>query len=287
MERFREFLRKYLDSPFVAVFGALTIITTLWGVVSVYKDTSEWGGSRLGALILATLLGLPALFVFASYLIPSVRREYALPLNAKYIFTEINRTWEIDQAGNGVLGNDKTYLFFGEPQDTDLYDAVMSSHNVELEDLHYQSTDSAPRDYQQVSDTMKRIYWRPKVGELKVGTPYTHNLKSSFPYLDKDPPEFKIMTIVAPVFTLKFAVSVKSEIPIKQVVVFKERAFQKFKNVDRIARRGKSIKRRMAPLPSEVDANNLTWGVDKLPASTVYYMILYFNVSESPPEPGP
>ena len=277
MDSFYEFVKKYLDSPFVAIFGALTILTTVWGVVSVYKDISEWGGSRLGASIVAGFLGLLALFVFISYLLPSVRRQYALPFNARYIFTEINRLWEIDPAGNGVMTNDKTYLFFSEAKDADLHDTVMGSHRLSLGDISYQSTNSTQQDYEQISDIMQRIYWKPNEGEIKVGTPYTHNSKSNFPYLDEGLPTYKVMTIVVPVFTLKFKVAVKSQIPIQQAVAFKERTFQKFKDADGIARRGKRVKRTMAPIPSIEDKNNLTWTIDNLPTSTVYYLILYFK----------
>lgn len=277
MDRFNEFLQKYLASPFVTIFGALTIVTTFWGIVSVYKDISEWGGSRLGASIVAVFLGLLTLFVFISYLIPSVRRQYALPFDARYIFTEINRLWEIDKAGNGVMTNDKTYLFFDKPQDADLHDTVMGSNKLNLGDINYQSTNSSQQDYEQISDIMQRIYWKPTDGEIKVGTPYIHNAKSNFPYLDEVQPTYKIMTIVVPVFTLKFKVAVRSQIPIKQAVAFKERTFQKFKDADRIARRGKKVRRTMAPIPSVEDKNNLTWTIDNLPTSTVYYLILYFN----------
>ena len=277
MVRFNELVKKYFDSPFVAVFGALTIVTTFWGVVSIYKDISEWGGSRLGALIVAGFAGLLVLFVFSSYLLPSVHRQYAIPFNARYIFTEINRIWEIDAAGNGVMTNDKTYLFFDKPNDADLHDTVMGSAKLDLGDINYRSNDSTQQDYEQISDIMQRIYWKPKQGEIVVGTPYVHNVKSNFPYLDKNIPEYKIMTIVTPVFTLKFNVSVKSQLPIKQVVAFKERTFQKFKDADGIARRGKSIKRTMAPLPSMTNSQDVTWTIDNLPGGTVYYLILYFN----------
>jgi hypothetical protein len=46
--RFRELIPKYLDSPLMTVFSVLTVITTLWGVVSVYKDLAVWGGSKVG-----------------------------------------------------------------------------------------------------------------------------------------------------------------------------------------------------------------------------------------------
>lgn len=277
MDRFNELIKKYFDSPLVAVFGALTIVTTFWGIVSIYKDISEWGGSRLGALIVAGFAGLLVLFVFASYLLPSVHRQYAIAFNARYIFTEINRTWEIDSAGNGVMNNDKTYLFFDKPDKDDLHDTVLGSEKLNLGDINYQSTDSTQQDYEQMSDIMQRIYWKPKQGEIAVGTPYMHNVKSNFPYLDKNLPEYKIMTIVAPVFTLKFKVTVKSQLPIKEVVAFKERTFQKFKDADGIARRGKRIRRTMAPLPSVTNSHDVTWAIDNLPGSTVYYLILYFN----------
>lgn len=277
MDRLHEFFKKYADSPFVAVFGVLTVLTTFWGVVSIYKDVAEWGGSRAGAFVVAAVLGMLVLFVFASYLIPSVRRQYAIPFSAKYIFTEIKRTWEIDRAGNAAISTDKTYLFFDEPQDEDLHDIVLGSLNLKLEDINYKSGDSVPYDYEQVKDYMQRIYWKPKSGTISVGVPYRHNVQSKFPFPGERLPQYKVMTIVAPVSTLKVEITVKCEIPILQVVAFRERRFQKFKDVDGIARRGKSIRRTMAPLPVITDSHNLTWSIDKLPASTIYYLILYFN----------
>jgi hypothetical protein len=91
------------------------------------------------------------------------------------------------------------------------------------------------------------------------------------------------MTVVAPVFTLQFNLIVKSEMPIESVVAFKESRFQKFKDADGIARRGKNVKRTMAPPPTQIDKHKVTWTLDNLQASAVYYTILYFAEDNSPP----
>jgi hypothetical protein len=277
MEKLSEYLRKYSESPFVAVFGFLTVMTTFWGLVSIYRDISSWGGSRLGGVIVAVLLGFLALFVFVALFMPSLKRQYAFPSHARYLLTEIDRKWEIDPLGNGVMINDKTYLFFRPPQDEDLQDRIMGSEALSLSDIKYCSTDSTALDYEQVDEVTQRIRWKPKGPGITVGTPYRHNVKSDFPYPGSKPPTFKIMTIIAPVFTISFKVAVESEIPIKEAVAYKEGRYHKFKDADGIARRGKSIKRTQAPLPSLINEHQLTLEMDHLMEQTVYYLVLYFQ----------
>ncbi|HYO63410.1 MAG TPA: hypothetical protein VER08_07115 [Pyrinomonadaceae bacterium] len=271
------FLGRYLDSPFAAVFGVLAILTTLWGMVAIYKDLAEFSDSRTAATVVAGILILLVLFVFISLMVPTMRREYRFPTDARYIFTEINRVWEIDEKGNGVVTSEKTYLFFAEPQDADLHDTVMASLKPDRDDIEYQSEDATPQDHEQVSDVMQRIYWKPKRGEVEVGIPYTHHLKSNFPFEESNLPKYKIMTIAAPVLTVRFNLTVKSRIPIQEVVIFKESSFQRFGDAAKIARRGKRVRRTMAPPPQLVDAHSFTWGVNDLHARAVYYVILYYD----------
>jgi hypothetical protein len=229
------------------------------------------------ASVIAAILSLLILFVFAAYLIPSVRRQYALPFNARYILPEVSRVWEIDEQGNGILSDRRVYLFFAEPTEDDLHDTPMGSRKLNLKDLKYESPDSVPKDYQPLDESMQRIYWTPQNGDIKIGVPYVHEVKSNFPYEGKELPKYKIMTLVTSTHTVKFNLSVKSRIPINEVVVFKERRFQKFKDSDGIARRGKNIGRTMAPLPRKIDNSNLTWTIENVPPQAIYYVILYFN----------
>lgn len=275
--RVNRFLSKYLESPFAAVFGVLTILTTLWGVVAIYKDLAEFGDSKTAARVVAGILILLVLFVFVSFMVPTMRREYRFPTDARYIFTEITRLWEIDEKGNAVVTSDKTYLFFAEPQDTDLHDTVMASLKPDREEIEYQSDDATPQNHELVTDVMQRIYWKPKRGSIEVGVPYKHHLKSNFPFEGNTFPKYKLMTVAAPVLTVRFKLTVKSSAPIQDVVIFKESGFQKFGEADKIARRGKEVRRTLAPPPQITDAHNLTWIVDDLHARAVYYVILYYD----------
>lgn len=271
-----EFLDHYSNSPFATVFGIATAITTVWGVVSVYRDLVQWLGSHFAALLIAGFLGVLVLFVIVSFILPSVRRQYALPLTARFICPEIKRTWEIDSVGNGVMTNLKTYFFYEDPHEEDLIDTVMGSQELTYLELNYQSNDSVPVNHEQANTVMQRIYWKPKVGEVKIGVPYTHHVKSDFPYHGTSPPKSKIMTIIVPVLTLRFELVVKSEIPVQRAVVYKGARWQRFKDHDGIALRGQRVKKTQAPLPALPDKSNLTWAMDKLPGKTVYYLVLYY-----------
>lgn len=275
--RVNQFLSRYLESPVAAVFGVLTILTTLWGVVAIYKDLAEFTDSRTAATVVAGIIGVFVLFVFISLMIPTMRREYRFPTDARFIFTEINRLWEIDEKGGGVVTSDKTYLFFAEPQDADLHDTVMASLKPDRDDIEYESEDATPQDHEQVTDVMHRIYWKPKNGGVEVGVPYKHHLKNNFPFEEKNFPQYKIMTVAAPVLTVRFNLKVRSCAPIQDVVIFKESGYQKFDAADEIARRGKKVRRTMAPPPNIIDAHSLTWSVSDLQARAVYYVILYYN----------
>jgi hypothetical protein len=270
-------LQNFIESPLASVFGVITILTTLWGVVSIYKDVATWGGSRIAAFMIAILLGLLVIFVFVCFLRPSVHRQFYLPFGERYIFTKIEKTWEVDVSGVGFTTVEKTYVFFSKPEDSDLSDTIMGSHNLSLYELGYESGDSDVWDVEKIKENTQRIFWKPKTGKIEIGTPYTHRMKTRLPNPEGEVPAFIYTAVVAPVFILHFRLSLKSNIPIVQGIVYQPSQFQKFTNADEIARKGESIKRRKAPLPTVIDQNNLTWAVDNISAGMVYYIVLYFK----------
>jgi hypothetical protein len=279
VNKFHALIHKLTESPLAGVFSIITVIVTLWGVVSIYKDLASWAGSKSAAFVIAILLGLLVLFVLASLLIPSVYRQYSLPFGERYILLETHRKCDLDETGNAIISSARTYLFFAEPNEIDLSDTVFAAGDTQIDDLAYNSSDSIRVDYEQISDNIRRIFWRPKGDEIKIGSPYTHHVRTSFPNTRQQQPPHTVMPIVATVFTLHYSLEVNSKIPIEDALVYRGSKFQKFKDEDEIARRGKTIRRRGAPLPNIIDAYNITWEVSNIPAGTTYYVVLYFNNS--------
>jgi len=277
--KFQALIHKSAESPFAAVFSIITVIVTVWGLVSIYRDVVLWAGSKAGAFAIAVLLGCFVFVFLASFLLPNLHRQYSLPFGERFILIEARSNRNLDESGSADVSSTRTYLFFAEPNEVDLSDTVFAAGDAEIDELSYESSDSTRVDYEQVSDNIGRIFWRPKGEGIKIGSPYTHHVRTKFPHTGQQLPSHTVMPIVITAFTLHYSLEVNSKIPFNYAVVYRGSKFQKFKDEDEIARSGKTIKRRRAPLPNITDAQKLTWEVSNIPAGTTYYVVLYFNIT--------
>lgn len=275
-ETFKEYVEKYLESPVSAVIGVLAIISTLWGIVAIYNDVHAWLGSRIAGSVIAGLIGLCITPLAASALIPSFRRQYAFPTAKRFIFTEISLIWEIDAAYNATITNRKTYLFTDDPESIDLTDRAFCSETIDYKTMLYQSDDSYVTNQEKIKENLQRVFWQPKNGEVKIGIPYTHHVRSSFPFREGESQDWKGLAIAIPVRTLRVQVSVESKIPVRHAVVYKSRMFQRIRDDEEIAARGRKVKNPMAPPPTTINEYKLSWSMEKANPGSTYYFVIYF-----------
>jgi hypothetical protein len=156
----RERFDAVIDSPLASVFGLITILTTLWGLLSIYKDLAGALGSKAAAIGLTCFALLSVVVIVISFLLR--RGRFNLPLGNRYIFINVKNNWSIDNDGNGMIELEKTYLFFEQPDETDLSDIALGSTPLELADLKFESSDAEPTNYEAIDENTHRIYWKPK-----------------------------------------------------------------------------------------------------------------------------
>lgn len=277
--KFNEEINRLMNNPVIFIFGTVTVLTTLWGLIAIFKDIKEFAGTQIASVVIISLVLIFILPVFTVFFIKLWNWSFFIPLqeNDRYLYTEIKRKWMIDRTGDAKIEQEKTYLFVKPPEEEDLADIVFSSEPLELEDLNQDPLlDAHFSDHLEIAKGIHKVFWKPKTGQIKIAKPYKHTTKVSLPI--SDIPEYKCMTIPFNVYAIKFQLDTESMIPFEKLVIFKGSRFFRFKKVDKIARRGRNIRQTKAPLPIITNNNkNFSWNVQDIKPGTTFFVVMYFK----------
>lgn len=268
---------RFLKRPLLLSSAVFTTVTSLWGIVSIFKDIKEVLGESIALYLIVGLITaclLPALIAFF-YTVWKWWFFLPIDITNRYLHLEIARTWEIAERGSARVVQEKSLLFFYPPEKEDLFDMIFSSEPLRLDELNQRSEDCKYVDHHEVSKGVHRVYWQPKKGEVLVGKPYKHKTETHFPF-DKVP-TYKCMTLPFAASTLSFKLNGVSEIPISKIVAFKgTSSFRVSHSAERLAKRGNRVKRTRAPLARLIDQNHFTWEVRNVSPGETFFVVVYF-----------
>lgn len=272
----KEYLEKLTSSPGGAVVQLVTLITTFWGLVSIQESLAKHIGEVPAWCVIGLLAVFPIIMFLTIFLLsPSFWRRFHLSKNERYIHLDNRLEWHISTNGSSKLTKRTKLLFIKPHAKSDLNDTVFSSKDLRGQAVDYDSDDAESHDFEAVSDSILRVFWKPRTGRVEPGEPYDHHNAFEIPG-DADSWQ-KSLTIAAPVFCARFHLSLKSEKPPKRVIVYKARRFQHFKNHEQIARKAAKLKRFDAPLVKRINDGEFSWLMICLHPGVTYYCVVFYE----------
>lgn len=274
-ENVKKIFERLLASPFGFTFQALTVTTTVWGVVEIFHGIAPTIGDPWAWVIVGFLsVGPLVCFSVTSLFHPNFRRQFRLPPGQRFIYLDNRRTWEIKADGRSTFTIEKTFVFTETPDPVDMSDTIFGSNTQNVQAASYQSQDAVANNWEIIGPGKVRFFWKPKTGSVLVGEPYKHNIV--FGVAGTAGWE-KSTTMASASFCAKYDLDVKSERPVRQMVIFRAGLLDSYKNPKKLARKAMKLKQTNAPLPTKISDHEFTWTITGLQSGDIYYCVLIFS----------
>lgn len=264
----------------VAVIAGLgAIFSALKAAYDFYNNLpAPWGWIAAIAIVTSVFFVVLIFTLTVHY-----RKNYALPMEQRYITLETEQHWHIRENGLREIKASKTFLFFRHPRKDDVFDTAIGSLELAFKDLKYESPDAKIIDTEIGGKFLYKIYWEPKSDRLKIGVPYKHELSLLYPK-GTDPTE-KSVTIASTGFIKKVKVVITTERDIEFAIAYKKRAGQHYKNADSILNKAKSVSNPLAPPVSQPDNRRVEWCHEDIEAGETFFVCVFLAADNLPNPP--
>ena len=275
MDKLRELLDRWHESPLAFASSLIAAVLALWGLFGIYLDVSKALGSDVANLGLAAgllFLGMVVLLPLVSW---NFRRGMKLPLAQNHLCPHAVQHWQIRRNGERTLTVQKDFLFYRPPRPIDLSDTVFGSLNVDYDELSYNSPDAEVVDVDQFKPGVVRVFWKPRDGSVDLGKVYKHELTQQYPP-GKNACR-KAITIASKELVVRLDVHVSTERRIERAIAYRQRLGQRYTNAADIIERATKIRRTKAPPPSKETEHSIKWTVEHLRPGEVYYIVVLLD----------
>jgi len=266
----RELLEQWRRRPITAFSGAVTVLLSIWGVFGIYREIAKEHGSPI-AMVAVTLPLLCVIIFLIALVVWSRRWGLYLPLEQRYLFSDVKQHWHIKANGQREVYAERTYIFYRPPKPEDLTEQLFGSLDLEYIRMNYSSPDADIVDIERIANYAYRIFWQPKEGSIEIGRPYVHSF--SYLYPKGDDSNNKSITVATSVYTSVVEIKVTTEKPITWFHGYKGGALQRFTSFESIKKGALKAKRTNAPPVSCKGDTELTWQLKELEPGLKYFLV--------------
>lgn len=235
---------------------------------------APWGWFIAVCISLASLI---TAIIFISII--NFRRTYRIPLEQRYIFTDVTQSCHIQSDGLRNFTQSKTYFFFRPPKPEDFFDNQLSSRELDFADLKYSSKDSKVIGVDKISDTLFKVSWEPINTEIEIGAPYTHIFDCTYPRQKISYENVNFITFATSGFIKKVHLTVTSDKKIVKTVAYKKRFGQSLKNADKIVDFAKKVRSTEAPPVKRLDEKSIEWEHEDITSGDIYFVVVFLGGS--------
>lgn len=286
MDALLRLIAEKLKNPFGLVVAIVAGIGALLGALkSAYEFflnfPSPWGWIIAVAIVVASTLTALVFLMIVSF-----RRTYRIPLEQRYILTEVDQSCHIRKDGFRYFVQRKTYLFFRPPSPDDFFDNQLSSRELDFNELSYTSPDSRVIDTEKISDNLLKLYWEPVSGPVKIGVPYCHEFGCLYPKQNLTDPLVNFITFSTSGFIKGVMLRVTADRQISHAIAYRRRAGQSLKNAKKIVAYAKKVTRPLAPPIQRIDEHTIEWRHEDISAGEIFYVILFLKEDEAANQPN-
>jgi hypothetical protein len=277
MDALLRLIAEKLKNPFGLIVAIVAGIGALLGALkSAYEFflnfPSPWGWIIAVAIIVAS-----SLTTLVFLMIVSFRRTYRIPLEQRYILTDVDQSCHIRKDGFRYFVQRKTYLFFRPPNPEDFFDNQLSSRELNFDEMGYTSTDSRVTDTEKISDNLLKLYWEPLSGPVKIGVPYRHEFGCLYPKQNLTDPLTNFITFSTSGFIKSVTLKVTSDRQISFAIAYRRRAGQSLKNANRIVAYAKKVTRPLAPPVHRIDDYTIEWRHEDILDGEIFYVVVFLK----------
>jgi hypothetical protein len=281
MDPLLRLITEKLKNPFGLLVAIVAGIGALLGALkSAYEFflnfPAPWGWIIAAAITVASTLTALIFLMIVSF-----RRTYRIPLEQRYIFTEVDQSCHIRKDGLRYFVQRKTYLFFRPPHPDDFFDNQLSSRELNFDELGYTSPDSRVIDTEKISDNLLKLYWEPLAEPVKIGVPYRHEFGCLYPKQHLADPLVNFITFSTSGFIKFVALRVTADRQISHAIAYRRRAGQSLKDASKIVDYAKKVTRPLAPPVQRVDEHTIEWRHEDISAGEIFYVVIFLKEDET------
>ena len=256
------------------VLTVLTVITTVWGVIAIFKDVAAWTSTRSAAYITSAAFAAACIPMLVSFFRVSFGQLFGLEETPHHILLHATQQWTIHANQSADVVSEKKMFFTQPPGRSFLHDTAFGSEKLDVYKPNYQSTDAKVTSVEKLPSGYLRVYWQPRSGAIKPGEPYQHHCKVHFPAPIRH--GAKVITIAASIYTVKLEMTILSELPVRVAKLVKGEDDKLLQTPEEIERFVSSAVVTGAP-PPEQDGNRITFALEEVSPRCPYYLVVYFE----------
>lgn len=282
MDALLRLIAEKLKNPLGLLVAIMAGVGALFGALkSAYEFfvnfPSPWGWIIAIAIAVAT-----ALTTLVFLMIVSFRTTYRIPLEQRYILTDVDQSCHIRKDGTRYFVQKKTYLFFRPPSQEDFFDNQLSSRELDFNELGYTSPDSRVIDTEKISDNLLKLYWEPLSGAVKIGIPYSHEFGCLYPRQNLKNHLANFVTFSTSGFIKIAKLKITADRKIAHAIAYRRRAGQSLKNANKIIASAKKIMRPLAPPIQRIDEYTIEWRHEDISAGEIFFIVVFLEEDELP-----
>jgi hypothetical protein len=255
------------------VLTVLTVITTIWGVVAIFKDVAEWTSKTSAAYITSAAFAAACVPMLVSFFKVSFGKLFGLEDSPSHILLHASQQWRIASDQSAEVVSEKKMFFTQPPARTVLYDIAFGSETLDVYKPNYASTDARITSVEKLPSGYLRVYWQPRSGAIKPGEPYQHHCKVHFPAPKSR--GAKVITIAAAIYTVKLEMNILSDLPLRGAKLVRGEENQLLQTPEEVQGFVSSARETGAP-PPDIAGNRITFVLEEIPPRCPYYLVVYF-----------
>lgn len=234
----------------------------------------EFGGiaATIGFIIIVILI---IFYVIIQYVDFNISNSYKISSETNYIYKKVDQEWFIKKDGGRDVSCLREFVFFKAPQEDDCVDVLFGSLDLDPDALNYVTKDGDIRHFIHSRGDAVNVYWKPKVGEIEIGEPYTHQF--SFAYPKGNDAFEKSITVASRVHVGRMTLAIKTENRIERFTVKKNSENTAFWDSKAIFDNNENS---YPSFVKKADTNNIELEFIKLEPSDSYFVVIYLEQTD-------